>query len=280
MKRSPRTPATPARIAAAIALGFSATVACAAVTAPGDARSAEVQPLTGSTSASSADALSQGGNNKYPGCPHGALEDPHRGFIRCLAPGEKSPFAPEKDGGAPPDAAPAPDGGAPPPGSGPGKTPPLPPLPPADAGPSAPPDPPKTEPPKTEPPKTEPPKTEPPKAEPPKPGPLPVVEMKAPRFEGGEAPRAEKNLGSQKVLDAIAKCVSEAGGLPGKTGSFKVELLVRARGKAEGVEVTPTGVPAESARCVRTLLKDRSLGVPTADPTGVTVIYTLKPSAK
>lgn len=316
MKRTPRTPATPARIAAALALGFSATVACAAVTAPNDARSAEIHPLTaeaqGKDTAPSQDpgdgGAPDGSDNKYPACPHGALEDPHRGFIRCLGPGEKSPFAPAADGGAPdappPDAAPAKDNGnagkdsdnpgkdsgnagkdsgnAGAPGkddSGAGKdsggssgkdsgnpgngsdgnngagnngT--------ADAGA----------------PGTQP----PPPPEPPKPGPPPLVEMKSPKFENGDVPRAEKSLTNKKVLEAVAKCVSEAGGLTGKTATLKVEFLVRVRGKAEGVEVTPKGVSDAAAKCVRTFLKNRTVGTPTADPVGVTVVYTLKPSGK
>ncbi len=104
--------------------------------------------------------------------------------------------------------------------------------------------------------------------------------MKTPKFENGNAPKAEKNLSGKKVLEGIAKCVADAGGLTAKTASLKVEFLIRARGKAEGVEVTPTGVSAEAAKCVQTLLKNRSVGVPDADPVGVTVVYSLKPASK
>ncbi|MBK8253496.1 MAG: hypothetical protein IPK82_12620 [Polyangiaceae bacterium] len=242
-------------------LGLSTTFACGAA-AVSSIETADVHPLT--DDGGPPDAAPDG--NKYPACPHGALEDPHRGFIRCLAPGEKSPFAPvESDAGA--DSAPAdsgssdsgssdsgssdsgtpdsgtpdsgtPDSGTPDSGS-------------SDAGP-----------------------------EPVRPGPVPVVEMKAPKFENGDVPNAEKNLSGKKVLDGIAKCVSDAGGLTAKTGTLKVELLVRVRGKAEGVEVTPTGVPEAGAKCVRNFLKNRTVGVPSADPVGVTVIYQLKPASK
>jgi hypothetical protein len=59
-----------------------------------------------------------------------------------------------------------------------------------------------------------------------------------------------------------------------------VEFLVRARGKAEGVEVKPQGAPQAAAQCVRALLKNRTIGIPSADPTGVTVVYSLKSSDK
>ncbi|MEZ4297724.1 MAG: hypothetical protein R3B70_22395 [Polyangiaceae bacterium] len=282
----------------ATALGLTATLACAAASTTPARSSTDVQPLTGATSDAPAtgtlpagNALATGdssksdagpgdpppgdGGNKYPACPHGALEDPHRGFIRCLAPGEKSPFEPSPpdggapgagDGGPPADGGTAdagsggsdagtPDGGS---GSGSGSSA-------ADAGTGSTAD------------------AGTPDAaapEPAKPGPPPIVEMKSPKFENGDVPRAEKNLTSKKVTDAIAKCVADAGGLKSKTASLKVEFLVRARGKAEGVEVTPTGVSEDAAKCVRNFLKNRSVGYPSADPVGVTVIFSLKPAGK
>lgn len=268
-----------ARLLVALTAGFSATLACvAAATEPAGPASADVHPLTpaspdgqGTSSPGQGTTLADGdsgapGDASAPdgGCPHGALEDPHRGFVRCLAPGEKSPFAsPDPDAGTPPDAG---DGGSPSPaptGSGtaaPTGT--VAPSSPPDAGsdaaaPDAGPPPP-----------------------PAAPGPPPVVEMKTPKFENGDVPKAEKNLTGKKVLEAIAKCVADNGGLTAKTATLKVEFLVRARGKAEGVEVKPTGVSEEAARCVRAFLKNRSMGTPTADPTGVTAVYNLKPGTK
>jgi hypothetical protein len=261
------------KLAAAVVIGFGATLACAA-TAPGEPRSAEVHPLTApgpsaSESAAHADtaaqtspppaaALAESDSGAPPAdaakagdarCPYGSLEDPHRGFVRCLAQGEKSPIMTDDDAGTGDGAAPdAGDGGAPSGSAG-------------DAGSSdgAAPD-----------------------AAPPAPAPAspPSVEMKPPKFENGDVPKAEKALSGAKLLDAIAKCVGDAGGLSGKTGSLKVEFLVRARGKAEGVEVKPQNVPQAAAQCVRTLLKNRTIGIPSADPTGVTVIYNLKSSDK
>lgn len=268
MTHSPRPTLTSLKLAAAMALGLSATLACVAASSVPDAHSAEVQPLTTPAgTAPTADALSADGGPPDGGCPHGALEDPHRGFVRCLDPGEKSPFAPEGPDAGPPDAAP----GAP---GSPGDAPP-----PGDSGPPGPPG--NTAPaPTASATPTAAPTAPPPPPAPPKPGPPPLVEMKTPKFENGNAPRVEKNLSSKKVLDSIAKCVADAGGLTGKNPTLKVEFLVRARGKAEGVEVTPTGVSTEAAKCVQTLLKNRSVGVPDADPVGVTVVYSLKPASK
>lgn len=255
------------RLAAAILVGFSTTLACvAATTEQGQAKTAEVHPLTTpgpSPAPPEADPLAAKDDAGSPdasdgGCPHGALEDPHRGFVRCLAPGEKSPIvtgdpdagdgsAPE--GGAPKDAGPGEtaDAGAAPSNDGGADT--------GDAGVDAGP-------------------------APVVPGPPPLVEMKPLKFDNGEVPKAEKALSGAKVLEAIAKCVGDAGGLTAKTGSLKVEILVRAQGKAEGVEVTAQGASKEAAKCVRTLLKNKTLGTPTADPVGVTVVYSLKPAGK
>lgn len=192
-------------------------------------------------------------------CPNGVLEDPHRGFVRCLGPDEKAPPwlptspQPEPRPGATaatsPPAAPAPAApGAPAPAVG---TPaaPVASAPPASAAPAT---------------------------VPPPVGPPPVVEVKAPAFENGEVPRAEKALKS--IADDIGKCVAENGGLGRPTGTMKVQFLVRSRGRAEGVEILSSqGVSPEAASCVRLLLKNRSIGAPTADPVGVTVVLSLKP---
>lgn len=267
-----------ARLLVAVVAGFSATLACvAAATEPAGPASADVHPLTsanpgeqGTSSATPGQTPLSDGDSGAPdarpdgGCPYGALEDPHRGFVRCLSQGEKSPFDPGSpdagDGGSPAPtptgtAGPTtpPDGGAPDAGPAPTAT--------ADAG-------------------SAPTPTASASAPPPPPGPPPSVEMKAPKFENGDVPKAEKNLTGKKVLEAIAKCVADNGGLTAKTATLKVEFLVRARGKAEGVEVKPTGVSEEAAKCVRAFLKNRSMGTPTADPTGVTAVYTLKPAGK
>lgn len=196
-------------------------------------------------------------------CPNGVLEDPHRGFVRCLGPDEKAPPwlptspQPEPRPGATaatsPPAAPAP--AVPAPAAG---TPVAPVAPVASAPPAAPA------------------ASAPPAAVPPPVGPPPIVEVKAPAFENGEVPRAEKALKS--IADDIGKCVAENGGLGRPTGTMKVQFLVRSRGRAEGVEILSSqGVSPEAASCVRLLLKNKAIGAPTADPVGVTVVLSLKP---
>jgi hypothetical protein len=118
-----------------------------------------------------------------------------------------------------------------------------------------------------------------PSAEPPKDaahaGPPPLVEIGTAKFESGEVPKADKALG--KLAGDIARCVADHGGLAGDAGGFKVQFLVRARGRAEGVEVTgQKGVSAEATACVRLLLKNKAIGAPTADPVGVTFTVSLK----
>jgi hypothetical protein len=158
-----------------------------------------------------------------PRCPYGALEDPHRGFVRCLLPDER-------------DA-----GWLPPPP----QNEPPPPDPPRDAGASAP------------------------------SGPLPSVEIGAPKFENGEVTKVEKSLG--KASPDLARCVADHGGLSGDA-TVKIQFLVRSRGRAEGVEVASAkGVSGEAAACVRQVLKNRAIGAPTADPVGVTVTIAFKP---
>jgi len=282
-------PAFAAKLLVAVVAGVSATVACvAAATEPAGPASADVHPLTsanpgeqGTSSAAPGQTPLADGDSGAPdakpdgGCPYGALEDPHRGFVRCLSQGEKSPFDP---GAGSPDAG---DGGSPSPAPGntgtaaPGAGSSAPATPPDGGAPDAGPAP--TAAPNAS---SAPAPTASPSAPPPPPGPPPSVEMKAPKFENGDVPKAEKNLTGKKVLEAIAKCVADNGGLTAKTATLKVEFLVRARGKAEGVEVKPTGVSEEAAKCVRAFLKNRSMGTPTADPTGVTVVYTLKPNGK
>ncbi len=183
------------------------------------------------------------GGDEASRCPHGALEDPHRGFVRCLRPEERDagwlPPAPQ------PEPTP-PNVGA----EGPGNAPPPAPPPPAVPAP-------------------------PPKEEKPVPGPPPLVAFTAPKFEGGEVPRAEKFING--LLEVMGKCVADNGGLKGDKGALKITFLVRARGRAEGVEVASAkGINPEAANCIRLLLKNRAVGAPSADPVGVTVTFTLE----
>lgn len=129
-------------------------------------------------------------------------------------------------------------------------------------------------PPQADPTPPEPPKAEPPK-DAPKPAAAPAVEIGAPKFENGTVTKVEKSL--NKHAAEIGRCVAEHGGVQGEAGSLKIQFLVRSRGRAEGVEVlSAKNVGAEAAACVRTLLKNKAIGAPSADPVGVTVVIALK----
>lgn len=220
--------------AISVALSMGAVGACVGAVAEGGAPPRQEPPDQGWITAATPDA---GG---APRCPHGALEDPHRGFVRCLEPGEADagwlPPSPQPE-------PPPPDGGAPPPDAGV----------PGDAGPidggvpdasivSA---------------------------------PLPLVEIKEPEFMNGDVPNVAKRL--EKVAPDLAKCVADNGGLSGASGSIKVQFLVRVRGRAEGVEILDSrGVTSDAQRCIRQLLKNKPIGTPSADPVGVTVSLSLR----
>jgi hypothetical protein len=169
------------------------------------------------------------------GCAHGRLEDPHRGFVRCLEPHEVDA------GWLPPPAQTEPVTDAGPDGAPPEVA--------ADAGPDG--------------------------AAPNAPAPAPLVEVKPPSFVGGDVPNVDKKL--QKMAEGIAKCVADNGGLSSSEGSIKLQFLVRARARAEGVEIlSAKGVGAAAGACIRLLLKNKPIGAPTADPVGVTVTIALK----
>lgn len=243
----------PFRFATAMFLGLSAAGACGAAMPENDPVGAHPGRSTAHVSPDddSPEALARKSKEKSPDagadaspCPHGALEDPHRGFVRCLQ-------ADEKDAGWLPPA-------------------PQPEPPAADAGPDAapPPDAAQSKPAEDKP--------VPEKPVPEKPQPPPIVTVAAPKFEGGEVPRAEKFVNGQ--LEGIAKCIATNGGLSGKKGSVKLSFLVRARGRAEGVEVVSSkGISDDAGGCIRVLLKNRAVGAPSADPVGVTVTFTLEP---
>jgi hypothetical protein len=121
------------KLLTASALGLAALASCAGA-APAAAPAPMVEPLTGSTAASAdvveaarrdkhdtpdrsadAGAPSDAGPDAAPRCPYGELSDPHRGFVRCLAPDERDAgWLPPQPQPMPPSAdAPAPSAKAP-----------------------------------------------------------------------------------------------------------------------------------------------------------------------
>jgi hypothetical protein len=237
----------------AIGMALAPVAACGAASPPGNAADKPAaqnggrkpSPRVARDKALDAAPKSGPGEDNPERCPHGALEDPHRGFVRCLRPEEKNaawlPPAPQRE--------PAPEPPGPNAGANPAQA--------ADAG----------TPPVGTPPVVDAPAPEPAAAVPSVP---PLIEVKEPSFTNGDVPRTVKFLSG--LSKEIGRCVADNGGLSGATGSMKVQFLVRVRGRAEGVEVLRTeNVRPEAASCVRLLLKNRAVGAPTADPVGVTV---------
>src|SRR5258706_3655416 len=83
------------RLSGAVALGLASVAACAGVAPAGasareawtpDPEAEEQARRTGKAEGADAGAA-QG--DAGPRCPYGSLEDPHRGFVRCLTPDER-----------------------------------------------------------------------------------------------------------------------------------------------------------------------------------------------
>jgi hypothetical protein len=112
--------------------------------------------------------------------------------------------------------------------------------------------------------------------EPAKPAAAPVVQWRGLRFMGGDVPRIGGAIDATRA--GVARCVAEHGGLSGDEGVIRVQLLVRARGRAEGVEVLEAKeLGRAAARCVRDHLRGRRMGTPSQDPVGVSFRYQLAP---
>lgn len=90
-------------------------------------------------------------------------------------------------------------------------------------------------------------------------------------FEGGDVPRA-KTLLDRLAKGALSTCASERGGVRG-SGTVELRFLVRASGRAEGVDVGKVkGVPRAVVECLASTLARRPVGAPTAEPVGVTIV--------
>lgn len=98
----------------------------------------------------------------------------------------------------------------------------------------------------------------------------PRVEVDEPKLTTGEIPKLEANL--KGMGEAIAKCVSDHGGMEAETGSVKLQFLVQGAGRAEGVDVLEhAGVSKDAAQCVKRYVHKRLVGTPSVEPIGVTV---------
>lgn len=107
----------------------------------------------------------------------------------------------------------------------------------------------------------------------PKPRPTRVV-VDSISFENGEVPRAQVSL-EKLANQELAACASERGGVQGE-GTVELKFLVRARGRAEGVDVGKVrNVPAAVVHCLATTLARRPIGAPSDEPVGVTATLKL-----
>jgi hypothetical protein len=97
-----------------------------------------------------------------------------------------------------------------------------------------------------------------------------VVTLEGPVFDGGDVPRAAAALDRMKV--AFGKCASVENALTKSEASIDLRFLVRAPGRAEGVDVDKArGLSADVVRCMTTALARSYVGAPSDDPVGVAV---------
>jgi hypothetical protein len=165
-----------------------------------------------------------------PGCLYGKVLDGHSGAIRCLSPEEVSPPGPYD--------TPVMDGGV-------------------DASDGAPPDAAQAS------------KRD---AAPEAGSAVPLVPLSASiedlTFDGGDVPRAPAAL--DRLKKDFLRCAASERVAPKGEATVELRFLVRAPGKAEGVDVGGVhGMSADMVRCVRSALAGRLVGAPSSDPVGV-----------
>ena len=97
-----------------------------------------------------------------------------------------------------------------------------------------------------------------------------VVSLEGPVFDGGDVPRAAAALDRMKA--AFVRCASTEGALTKSEASIDLRFLVRAPGRAEGVDVDKTrGLSGDVVRCVTSVLARSYVGAPSDDPVGVAI---------
>lgn len=99
------------------------------------------------------------------------------------------------------------------------------------------------------------------------------VSVSSVSFRNGEVPRAQASL--ERLVKELSACATENGGVKGE-GSVELRFLVRARSRAEGVEVGRTrNVSPAVAQCIAWTVARRPMGAPSDEPVFVTAILTL-----
>jgi hypothetical protein len=97
-----------------------------------------------------------------------------------------------------------------------------------------------------------------------------VVNMEGPFFDGGDVPRAAAALDRMKA--SFGRCVAGDGALTKNEGTVDLRFLVRAPGRAEGVDVDKVrGLSVDVVRCMTSVLARSYVGAPSDDPVGVAI---------
>ncbi len=97
-----------------------------------------------------------------------------------------------------------------------------------------------------------------------------VVTLEGPVFDGGDVPRAASAL--ERMKGAFSRCASIENAFTKNEASIDLRFLVRAPGRAEGVDVDKArGVSSDVVRCMTSVLARSYIGAPSDDPVGVAV---------
>jgi hypothetical protein len=102
-----------------------------------------------------------------------------------------------------------------------------------------------------------------------------VVMLEGPVFDGGDVPRAATAL--ERMKAGFSRCAAVENALTKNEASIDLRFLVRAPGRAEGVDVDKArGVSSDVVRCMTSVLARSYIGAPSDDPVGVAVTVRVK----
>jgi hypothetical protein len=97
-----------------------------------------------------------------------------------------------------------------------------------------------------------------------------TVSLEGPVFDSGDVPRAAASL--ERMKGAFARCASAQTALTKAEATVDLRFLVRAPGRAEGVDVDKArGLSGDVVRCMTSVLARSYIGAPSDDPVGVAV---------
>jgi len=97
-----------------------------------------------------------------------------------------------------------------------------------------------------------------------------VVSLEGLVFDGGDVPRAAAAL--DRMKGSLARCASTETALTKNEGTIDLKFLVRAPGRAEGVDVDKArGLSGDVVKCMTSVLARSYIGAPSDDPVGVAI---------